>query len=85
MSEPAEPFAISDFFCTDLVVEDLGSGVRGLVFSSPHGSVGHGAHQQNAVRIIVPAACLLAIRQKLVPHADQVLYELIASNNHTQQ
>jgi hypothetical protein len=84
MSEPTEPFAILDFFCTDVAVEDLGNGVRGLVFSSPHGGSGH-VSQQNAVRIITPAACLLGIRQKLMPHADQVLYELIGQNNHTSQ
>lgn len=85
MNEPVEHFAIPDAFCTDVTVEDLGNGVRGLVFSSPH--IKHGEpYQRNEVRIIVPAACLLNIRQKLMPHADQVLYELIGqSSNHTAQ
>jgi len=84
MNEPTEPYAIPDAFCTDVMIEDLGNGVRGLVFSSPH--IKHGEHyQRNEVRIIIPAACLLNIRQKLAPHADQVLYELIGQNNHTSQ
>jgi hypothetical protein len=86
MSEPVEPFAIPEIFATDCVIEDLGSGMKALVFSSPHGGPGGTIHQQNAVRMIMPSVCLIAMRAKLLSAADQVLYELLgSSNNHTTQ
>lgn len=78
MSEPTEPFAIPDTFCTDLTVEDLGNGVRGLVFSSPHFSEGK-SYQRSEVRIIMPAVCLPNIRRKLVPHAERALIDMISA------
>lgn len=76
MSEPTEPFAIPDTFCTDVTIEDLGNGIRGLVFSSPHFSDGR-AYQRGEVRVIVPSACLPHIRQKLLPHAEKAIIEMI--------
>lgn len=81
MTEPTEQFVIPEPFCTDVTIEDLGHGIRGLVFSSPHVTDGK-AYQRAEARIIMPAACLPNIRNKLTAPAERALVQMIMTDGH---
>jgi hypothetical protein len=77
-----EPIAVLDTVGTGVVVEDLEHGLRRLVFYMPHGNERH-----ICAKIVVPAACLIAISEIVGQHAQQVVENLLTlvpkANNHT--
>jgi hypothetical protein len=81
MNEPTEPFAILEIFATDAAIGDLGSGMKEIVFSAPHREADGSLRQQSAVRVYMPAVCLISLRAKLLAAADQVLFELLKTTN----
>ena len=60
--EPIESVAILDITATEIHhVEDLGHGLRRLVFTTPHPLPSGQIERHVTVKLIVPAACLTAM------------------------
>jgi hypothetical protein len=73
-----EPTAILDAFCTGLAqIEDLGNGIRRLVFYVARARDGYTEHEIVA-RLVLPSACLVQISQQLIG-ADPAISELLHS------
>lgn len=81
-----EPIAYPDAFVMDVKIEDLPNGMRRLVWMAPHSTRG-GTEMHVAANLVIPAACIVTICEKLLPHAQEVVESLLTlvprSNNHT--
>jgi hypothetical protein len=84
---PTEPSPVLDVFCTKIQITDLGDGMRALTCTSPHPTHGGGpVEHRAAIRLIIPAVCLIDIRESLIVAAEAVIRELFmrpGSSNHT--
>ncbi len=89
---PIEPIAIFDIVATDIFeIEDLGYGLRRLVWISPHPIPGAQAENHVVVKLVLPEVCLIPVSKKIAAAAHEVaeLLTLVpntgAAMNHKQE
>lgn len=81
-----EPIAIMDIFAMGLaMIEDLGDGMRRLVFFAPHQLPDGKIERHIVAKLVLPEACILQISRQLMAGADEVLQGILTlvPRNHT--
>lgn len=64
--EPIESIAITDITATEIDhIEDLGHGMRRIVFTTPHQLPSGASERHVCAKLIIPADCLEAMALKL--------------------
>lgn len=84
--DPIEMVAITDIPITDIArIEDLGHGLRRLVFTTPHPLANGHIERHTAAKLVVPAACLEMIAKKLNEAAVEAVENMLTlvPKNHT--
>lgn len=72
-----EPIAILDVVATALpLIEDLGDGLRRLIFTAPHPTP-QGVERHIVAKLVIPEACLLPISRALLNGADEALVDML--------
>lgn len=70
---PIETLALGDSLATDLEIQDMGFGLKLLVWTAPH-PVGQGKIERRIVsHLVVPEVCLIPINQKISKAADEIM------------
>jgi hypothetical protein len=84
--EPIEVIAITDIPVTAVAtIEDMGHGLRRLVFTAPHPLPSGVIERHVAAKLVIPAACLEVMAKKINDAAvDAVEHMLtLVPRNHT--
>lgn len=84
--EPVEVIAIEDKLVTQIHhIEDMGHGLRRVVFTTPHPLPTGGIEQQVGARLVIPADALLRMAELINEAATEVVETMLTlvPKNHT--